>query len=290
MPLWLGSKLGIYDRWIRQWSVGTPQPAPLLIDELMLESAAVDAQLTQLLNDAVVRQEQFHRDQSRSLQTQRTLLFGGAAALIGVGLVGAIVVTSRRIRRSRYREELLGVDRLTGAGNRYHLDEVTAALLASPSFRTHLVATIDLDRFKMINDTWGHAVGDEVLVEVARRLRTLVDRLRATSPHSNGTVVRLGGDEFLISVHMRTAIDIDEVRRGLDEIRTSSIPARDGERVTLSFSVGIATAIDQAVLDDLMRVADLDTYQDKAARRATMPERRRPAPMPPPMPVDTHNR
>jgi diguanylate cyclase (GGDEF)-like protein len=218
--------------------------------------------------------EQQH-ERAASSRTKRTLTWTGSVALIAFGIAAAVTLIAGRVRHGRRRDHLLGRDRLTGAGNRFHLDEVTAALLVSPSYRTHLVATIDLDRFKMINDSWGHAVGDAVLIEIARRLQTLVDELVAKNAHSNGTVIRLGGDEFLISLHMRTAIDVEEVLRGLEQIRASQMTLRDGAQVTLSFSIGIATATEAASLDDMMRVADLATYQDKGARRGVLGDRRR---------------
>ncbi len=86
---------------------------------------------------------------------------------------------------------LAGHDPLTGLANRYDLDAQLARLTASPD-RPLALLCLDLDRFKPINDRFGHAVGDAVLVGVAERLHAV-----AGEP---ALIVRLGGDEFLLAV------------------------------------------------------------------------------------------
>ncbi len=83
-------------------------------------------------------------------------------------------------------------DALTGLGNRLSMQEVLTELLSRTNMRatTFTLLTIDLDRFKEVNDTLGHQVGDAVLAEVAARLRRLI--------RSHDTLARMGGDEFAL--------------------------------------------------------------------------------------------
>lgn len=117
---------------------------------------------------------------------------------------------------------------------------------------------IDLDRFKAVNDTLGHAAGDELLLQVARRL---IDALR-----DSDTVARFGGDEFVILAEElegdAEAITIGE--RVLHAIEEPFVIA-DAE-VSLRASVGVAVAHDAATdAEDLLREADIAMYRAKSA-------------------------
>ncbi len=129
-------------------------------------------------------------------------------------------------------------DPLTGLYNRRyalsHLGRV--AERAAASARPFAVMVADLDRFKSINDTWGHAAGDTVLVEIAHRLR---DNLRAVD-----MVARIGGEEFLITM---PDTDEDTAELAADRLRRvtqgSPVTLRDGRtRVTATISIGVAVA------------------------------------------------
>ena len=133
---------------------------------------------------------------------------------------------------------------------------------------------IDLDRFKIVNDTWGHAAGDQVLVAVATQLQQLVDRSKIATPGVHGTVIRFGGDEFVLSLHAPGAIDRDDVYRQLDAIRSMEVDVGDGGRAWLSFSIGIAVSQGPTQLAEALTEADLDTYEDKAARARRYEDRR----------------
>jgi diguanylate cyclase (GGDEF)-like protein/PAS domain S-box-containing protein len=123
------------------------------------------------------------------------------------------------------------------------------------------VLFIDLDRFKLINDTLGHHIGDGLLRTVARRLTQVV--------RSDDTVSRLGGDEFVIIMrHVvdRAELDVVVNQRMLPVIRQNAVV--DGHSIAVSCSVGVAVfpddATDQA---ELMRRADAAMYEAKAAGR-----------------------
>jgi diguanylate cyclase (GGDEF)-like protein/PAS domain S-box-containing protein len=153
-------------------------------------------------------------------------------------------------------------DALTGLPNRtLFFDRLGHALsLSRRNGRRVALMYIDLDRFKPINDTWGHAVGDDVLREVARRLAGCV---RATD-----TVGRIGGDEFVV---LLLDVDSDEqviavgekIRQALNE------PIIVGDlRLTISSSTGIAIAPQHGSREiELARHADLAMYCAKEGGR-----------------------
>lgn len=154
-------------------------------------------------------------------------------------------------------------DKLTGFPNRaLALNRINHALARRddfPGFRC-AVMFVDLDRFKMINDTMGHAAGDGMLVEVAERLQ------RAMRPAD--TIARLGGDEFAIVlediVDMRNAIHVAE--RVLESLKPE-INVR-GQSIKTNASVGIA--LSQEDSDDgeeLLRRADIAMYRAKEKGR-----------------------
>ncbi len=122
------------------------------------------------------------------------------------------------------------------------------------------VFCLDLDRFKEVNDTWGHAVGDELLRAVGDRLRGCV---RATD-----TVCRLGGDEFaVIQTTSRSREEMDAFARRIIEVSGRPYDL-DGCRATVGISVGIAVAPqDGRTADMLIRNADTALYRAKSDGR-----------------------
>ena len=120
------------------------------------------------------------------------------------------------------------------------------------------LALIDLDRFKQINDAHGHLTGDEVLVEVGRRLRAYaLDR---------GTAVRIGGDEFAMLLDAPTASAAETTRELEEALRWSWF--REGETIDIGASVGVDIRERRtASLEGLFSAADRAMYRRKAARR-----------------------
>lgn len=148
-------------------------------------------------------------------------------------------------------------DALTGLPNRARLVERVEPMLHQAAQRGEIAAVmmLDLDRFKGINDTLGHAAGDEVLRRVAERLRGVLS--------GGGTVARLGGDEFAIVL---TAADVDQVRAVARAI-VSALRAPidfEGQPIDVAASIGIATYPDDgADAGTLMRRADIAMYVAK---------------------------
>jgi diguanylate cyclase (GGDEF)-like protein len=157
------------------------------------------------------------------------------------------------------------LDALTGLSNRRHFNQVLRDRLDSATPDSGLtLLMIDLDRFKTINDTLGHPVGDALLSLVARRLR------RET--REDDLLVRLGGDEFVILIGnneraepLATRVTDVLSRPFLVEGHVADIGASIGI-ADIGASIGIAGAVGQATsADDLMRHAELALYEAKSA-------------------------
>ncbi|MCJ2024162.1 putative bifunctional diguanylate cyclase/phosphodiesterase [Methylobacterium sp. J-067] len=160
--------------------------------------------------------------------------------------------------------ELARIDPLTGLANRLMLRERLSASLdrLNRYGEPCAVLLLDLDRFKPINDTLGHAVGDALLEKVADRLRSAV--------RSADTVARIGGDEFVvIQAGAARQEDVTILARRLVDLigRTYII---DGQLLTIGVSVGAALAPkDGADAERLLKHADLALYRAKLDGRAT---------------------
>jgi diguanylate cyclase (GGDEF)-like protein len=150
-------------------------------------------------------------------------------------------------------------DALTGLPNRSLLMERLGQALVRAQRGRSTVALffVDLDRFKIVNDTLGHQAGDALLIEVANRLKVAV--------RPDDTVARFGGDEFVVLVEHGPEVTFDPVRvarRLLDAVTPAFAVA--GRQVSVNASVGIATSINgEEEPDDLIRDADVAMYRAK---------------------------
>ena len=171
-------------------------------------------------------------------------------------------ITSRKQTEERL-SFMAQYDALTGLPNRYLLlDRLEAAMQRAKRNHTLLgVMVLDIDRFKQINDTRGHATGDLLLQQVAERL---AGTLRATD-----TIARLGGDEF--TVLAEGVADMDEITAVADKIITSfMLPFEiESSEVFTSTSVGITIyPLNDQSLDELLKNADVAMYHAKQERNA----------------------
>ncbi len=177
--------------------------------------------------------------------------------------VGGLVLTLRDVTERHQLEEELKHrafhDALTGLPNRsLFAREAAGALEAARAVgRTAGVLFVDLDDFKVVNDTMGHGVGDELLVAVGARL--------AASVRQSDTAARLGGDEFALLID--DAADPEAVDAFAERIVAAfAEPFTLSEAKVLSAAtVGVATSQDSGDVDELLRHADLALYAAKAA-------------------------
>ena len=175
------------------------------------------------------------------------------------GIAVLVDVTERRVLEAQLRHAAFH-DPLTGLPNRALFgDRLRAAFdrIARSGGRLALL-TLDLDGFKQVNDTLGHAVGDELLVAVASRL---TDELRGLD-----TVARLGGDEFVVLVEGESEGLAERLAERLTTAISGPVRTRAGELV-IGVSVGIArTGPSAPTPEQLLRQSDLAMYAEKAAR------------------------
>jgi diguanylate cyclase (GGDEF)-like protein len=188
--------------------------------------------------------------------------------LIVMGFSVPAAIASRRIRERWLAEDQIRYlamhDSLTGLPNRLQLHHHLDRAVARGKRHGHLMAVfcLDLDRFKDVNDTLGHATGDALLAEVAARLKE--------STRDVDLVGRLGGDEFAI---VAENLDAPENAMRLARRVCASLAEAyhlNGHEVTISASIGIAIGpLDREPPDTLLKHADLALYRAKDDGRNT---------------------
>ncbi len=177
--------------------------------------------------------------------------------------VAGLVFTLRDVTGQHQLEEELKHrafhDALTGLPNRLLFQDRIAQQVATAKRTGRItgVLFVDLDDFKMVNDTKGHSTGDELLVSAARRLTTLV--------RGSDTAARLGGDEFAVLVGNAESIAaVETTAERIVEAFRDPFALATG-LLTTTVTVGVATTVDGTDTDELLRHADLALYAAKAA-------------------------
>lgn len=196
------------------------------------------------------------------------------------GEVGACEIGQRlrgMMRRKRVADRLRAsvqdglrlavIDPLTGLYNRrYALPRLGAiAERAAETGRSFAVLIVDIDRFKRVNDQWGHAAGDAVLVEVAQRMR---ESLRGSD-----LLARIGGEEFLVAlpdIDLATAQMMAE--RLCCDVQALPIALPDGRQLSITVSIGVAlgsaaSVVQNDTASDVIERADHALLAAKAAGR-----------------------
>ena len=193
---------------------------------------------------------------------------------IAIGVIIAALLTGVLTYRSGMlmqelnlaRTELLRLSRtdaLTGLLNRRGYDKVTIEALekAGRSGVSAVALMCDIDRFKIINDEFGHEFGDKVLVEIAATIRAFGD--------ANAMVVaRHGGEEFaVLMTGVTTAAALEKANALRQKCAATRISKIGGGYTSVTISIGLATANDPTTLPTLMRAADHALYQAKHGGR-----------------------
>ncbi|MDI6028754.1 GGDEF domain-containing protein [Corticibacterium sp. UT-5YL-CI-8] len=160
--------------------------------------------------------------------------------------------------RTRYLAEF---DVLTGLANRSRFQSMLAEAgeIVLPDQRAGALMLIDMDGFKSINDSYGHAAGDDCLKEAGQRLMTICEQARLVS--------RIGGDEFAVLTTFDDATDLVDMCQRIVEAIARPFEHR-GMQLCMGASVGVAT-FDACLPSDLLICADIALYEAKAAGRNT---------------------
>jgi diguanylate cyclase (GGDEF)-like protein len=196
-----------------------------------------------------------------------TLLGGGFGLSVLLGLLVFVLGTGRARAYAMVRQKTSEIshqalhDALTGLPNRALVLDRAERMLTRAKRNPKLLPAalyIDIDRFKYVNDTFGHAAGDELLRTVAQRLLGVV--------RDQDTVGRLGGDEFVVLLESAThEAPPDLVAERVVEVMHEPVVLDGGETsLTCSVSIGVAVG-PRASADELVRDADLALYTAKAA-------------------------
>jgi diguanylate cyclase (GGDEF)-like protein/PAS domain S-box-containing protein len=179
-----------------------------------------------------------------------------------VGFRGSGHDLTEKRRSAEYASRLAHYDSLTGLANRHQMAQTLEKILGAHSLdhRACSVFLLDLDRFKQVNDTMGHPVGDNLLTQVAQRLERTIGE--------HGRVGRLGGDEFQVVLpgrHRREDLAV-LARRVIDGL--SEPYSIDSHRVVIGASIGVALSPEDGLTsEDLIRNADLALYAAKDGGR-----------------------
>ena len=202
---------------------------------------------------------------------KRAIAIGAVTAVLDVLIIMLCLMFSaqlqRRLAMERQLQKLAWFDTLTSLPNRRLVNREARGILADARRQSSQFAIlfVDLDRFKRINDTQGHAIGDEVLSEVAQRLRRCIQ--------GEDMIGRLGGDEFVAVLRQCDVHKAAHVADRILQAMQQPIAVNAGRDVSIALGVSIGIALyphDGRSVDTLLRNADMAMYRAKNAGRNQM--------------------
>ena len=176
-------------------------------------------------------------------------------------MVGSFIDVTEANESKRVLEKLASFDYLTGMKNRrmFFQSLAAAAKEYQEGGKDFAVLMMDLDSFKEINDTFGHDIGDQILVEFSRKAADIIK--------DRGELYRLGGDEFIALIPFDEKEEILATKDAIQSQLTIVFDA-DGHELKVVCSLGFAIFGDYLDTDILMREADKWMYRDKFLKKA----------------------
>jgi len=181
-------------------------------------------------------------------------------------LAQAVDTLFAEVRASIENAHALGMyDPVTSLPNRLHFRSEADKMLGEAGGKTSAMMFVDLDRFKSVNDSLGHARGDQLLIMVANRLRVVVNAEFTGSARNRPLLARLAGDEF--TMFFPEVEDVAEIERLARRVVLAiSEPFElSSHSVDIGASIGVALSPDHGVtIESLMRAADIAMYRAKS--------------------------
>ncbi len=225
--------------------------------KLALESERKDAQIQQLEQKSRLQSLQIL---AKEAQQQRSALVIGCAILIFILLSGVIYYQRRK---TQHLYELSVHDPLTNLFNRRHAISVIEHWLEQQRSERQVfsVFIIDIDHFKEVNDTYGHPIGDKLLVAIANAASTII--------RPSDVLARFGGEEFICLLPRISTEEADRIAERIrHKVDSTVITLDDGATIQRTVSIGI-THVDFNDLDinSILKRADVAMYQAKEAGR-----------------------
>ena len=146
------------------------------------------------------------------------------------------------------------IDSLSQLNNRYYGEKQINEKLSNKA--SGILAILDIDKFKEINDTYGHSIGDEAIIKVAKALKD--------TKANDDVIMRLGGDEFAIySINMDSNTIMEHIEKIFDEMNKIELSINKDYRINVSIGLCEYSGLDIATFDDLYKKADAKLYQSK---------------------------
>jgi diguanylate cyclase (GGDEF)-like protein len=242
-----------------QREIESPSPNAEKVQAILAEISGINEHLTPIENQFVDALGEASRMTYRLLQG---VMLAATPGLLMLGTMLSLRILRQRKRTEERVNHLAFHDDLTALPNRLMLNQrLDQALSRHRRAGTKLaILFMDLDRFKVINDSLGHEVGDELLCQVA-------DRLRAQSREGD-TVARMGGDEFVVLIENHdNLMDISTCAQRLVEQLSAPYPlGRKDCHVTLSIGISVFPA-DGSDSQALLKAADVAMYRAKETGR-----------------------
>jgi diguanylate cyclase (GGDEF)-like protein len=242
-----------------QREIESTSPNPARIQSVLAEVSTINDNLTPIENQFVDALSEASRATYKWLQA---IMLAAAPALLGLGTALSMRIFQQRRRADDRVHHIALHDDLTSLPNRLMLNQrLDRALSRNRRTGSKLaILFMDLDRFKVINDSLGHEVGDVLLRQVA-------DRLRSQSREGD-TVARMGGDEFVVLIENRKNLnDISAcARRLVEELSAPYLLGTKDCHVTLSIGISIFPS-DGSDSQALLKAADVAMYRAKEMGR-----------------------
>ena len=242
-----------------QLEIASPAPSPGKIQSILAEISGINDNLTSIENQFVAAMSDASRLTYRILQG---IMLAATPGLLMLGVVLSLRILQQRKRMEERVNHMAYHDELTSLPNRLMLAQrLDQALARHRRAGTQLaILFLDLDRFKVINDSLGHETGDVLLRQVADRLRT--------QTREGDTVARMGGDEFVVLTENCGTLGHISARaqRLVEQLSAPYVLGSNDCHVTVSIGISIFPA-DGSDAQALLKAADVAMYRAKDTGR-----------------------